>query len=438
MPATKEGSIGLWAAVAIGVGGMVGAGIFSILGVAAETSGTAVYVSFIIAGVVALLCAYSYAKLGVAYPSAGGPIEFLVRGYGGGVLSGGFNLLLWAGYILALALYARAFGGYAVTFLPAGSPAILVNVFATAIILIFAGVNLVGAKAVGRSEIVIVGVKVAMLLLFAVAGLFFVSPHTLSPSQWPPALDVFLGAGILFLAYQGFGLITNAAEDMRNPRQTLPRALYTSVGLVMVIYVLVSLAVVGNLPIPAIVEAKDYALAAAAKPFLGALGFRLIAVAALLSTSSAINATLYGGANVSYAIAKDGELPPFFERKVWGRGTEGLLITTGLVLLFANGFDLGKIAMMGSASFLVIYTAVNVAHLRLSGATGANRGLIWASTAGCLVFLAILLKHLALEAPPTLIALIILFALCFLGEWIYRGIAKRTLVTRSVEPDTGS
>ncbi len=280
----------------------------------------------------------------------------------------------------------------------------------------------------------IVGVKVAMLLLFAVGGLFFVAPHALSPSQWPPRLNIFLGAGILFLAYQGFGLITNAAEDMRDPRRTLPRALYTSVGLVMAIYVLVSLAVVGNLTVPAIVEAKDYALAAAARPFLGALGFRLIAVTALLSTASAINATLYGGANVSYAIAKDGELPPFFERKVWGRGTEGLLITTGLVLFFANGFDLERIAMMGSASFLVVYTAVNIAYLRLSEATHANRGLIWASTAGCLVFLATLLRHLVREATTTLIALIIVFALCFLGEWVYRSIAKRTLIVRSGGP----
>ena len=118
----KKKSIGLWAAISIGVGGMVGAGIFSILGLACQIAGNAVYISFIIAGIVALLSTYSYAKLGVKYPSAGGPVEFLVRGFGAGILSGGFNILLWIGYVFALALYAKAFGAYAKTFLPSSAP----------------------------------------------------------------------------------------------------------------------------------------------------------------------------------------------------------------------------------------------------------------------------------------------------------------------------
>jgi amino acid transporter len=430
--------IGLAEAISIGVGGMIGAGIFSILGVAGQTAGTGVWISFVIAGVIALLCTYSFAKLAVTYPSAGGPVEFLVQGFGDGVLSGGLNLLLWVGYILALALYARAFGGYAATFFASGASPLLTRVLGTGIILVFAGVNLVGAKAVGRSELYIVAVKVVILLLFAASGLFFASRSVVAPSTWPPLPTILLGSGVVFLAYEGFGLITNAAEDMRSPRKTLPRALYMSVAFVMLVYVAVSLAVLGNLSIPAIVAAKDYALAAAAKPFLGDLGFRLITVAALFSTSSAINATLYGGANVSYTIARDGELPEFFERKVWGRGTEGLLITTGIVILFANGFGLEGIAMMGSASFLIIYAAVNVAHMRLLSTTGARGSLVWASTIGCLTFLGILVRHLAGSNPVALWTLASVLGGCAAVEWGYRRITGRTIQTRQPASGTGA
>ena len=422
--------IGVAEAISIGVGGMVGAGIFSILGIAGQMAGTGVWISFIIAGAIALLCTYSFARLGVTYPSAGGAVEFLVQGFGGGVLSGGLNLLLWVGYILALALYARAFGGYAATFFSSTPSPLLVRVLATGIILVFSGVNLIGAKAVGRSELVIVAVKVVILLLFAGVGLSFASRAVVAPSTWPPLPAILAGSGVVFLAYEGFGLITNAAEDMRSPEKTLPRALYMSVVFVIFIYVAVSLAVLGNLSIPAIVEAKDYALAAAARPFLGNFGFRLVTVAALLSTSSAINATLYGGANISYAIARDGELPRFFERKVWGHGTEGLLITAGLVILFANGFGLEGIAMMGSASFLVIYGAVNVAHLRLLDRTGARASIVWASVAGCLAFLVILVRHLVRSNPAALWTLAAVLAVCLAAEWGYRRFSGRTIESR--------
>ena len=162
--------IGLWSAISICIGGMIGAGIFSILGIAARISGNAIHISFIIAGIVAFLCTYSYAKLGAKYPSAGGPVEFLIKGFGDGILSGGFNILLWIGYVFVLALYAKAFAGYATTFLPSNTSGIWLNIFATAIILIFTAVNFIGARAVGKSEFFIVSVKVVILLMFVVMG----------------------------------------------------------------------------------------------------------------------------------------------------------------------------------------------------------------------------------------------------------------------------
>jgi amino acid transporter len=427
---TQRKSIGLLAAVSIGIGGMVGAGIFSILGIATQISGNKVYISFIIAGLVALLSTYSYAKLGSKFPSSGGPVEFLVKGFGDGILSGGFNILLWIGYIFALALYARAFGGYAATFLPTGVSGLWVNVLASAIILLFMAINFFGAKAVGRSEIVIVVVKVIILLLFAGIGIIFAKSELLSLSHWPHFSNMLFGAAMVFLAYEGFGLITNAAEDIPDPKKTLPRALYLSVCIVIAIYVLVSFAVIGNLSVPAITRAKDYALAQAARPFLGMVGFKIIAIAALFSTASAINATLFGGANVSYMIAKEGELPALFERKFWGRATEGLFITSGLVLLFANFLQLDKIAMLGSASFLVIYGVVNIAHLRLYRETGAKPILIWLSIFCCFASLGALFYYEGRSSPLTLIVFGIVIALSFCIELVYRRLSKRKLKTR--------
>ncbi|MCQ1535385.1 amino acid permease [Methanosarcina sp. KYL-1] len=423
-------SMGLWAATSIGVGAMVGAGIFSIFGMAAEISGNAVYVSFVIAGLVALLSTYSYAKLGARYPSAGGPVEFLVRGFGDGILSGGLNVLLWVGYIFGLALYARGFSSYAVTFLPAGSGQAWDAVFATGIILVFTGVNFIGAKAVGKSELFIVSIKVGILILFGLAGLFYVTPGNLALSNFPAPSKILYGAGMVFLAYQGFGLITNAAEDMENPEKTLPRALYLSVVMVICIYVLVSLAVIGNLSISEIGQSKDYALAAAAKPFLGAAGFRIMALAALFSTASAINASLYGGANTCYIIAKEGELPEFFERKVWKRSTEGLFITSGLVILCANFLNLERIGMLASASLLLIYIAVNAVHLHLYKETRAKPILIWASLLSSAGFFAVLVYYELGHSPGTLVLLAGIIAGCFIVEGVYRKFSKRILKPR--------
>ncbi|MHB8202608.1 MAG: APC family permease [Desulfomonilaceae bacterium] len=427
----KRGQIGLFAAMSIGIGGMVGAGIFSILGVVAQASGTAMWLSFIIGGVVALFSTYSYAKLGQRYPSAGGAVEFLVQGLGDGVLSGGINIYMWVGYIIALALYAHGFAGYLKTFFPQYSSPAFGKAVAAGIVALFTAINFIGAGMVGRSETVIVAIKLTILLLFSVAGLFFIHPTYLSPSDWPELSGIMSGAGVLFIGYEGFGLITNAAEDMDNPRKLLPRALYLSVFSVILIYILVSIAVLGNLHIKEIVVAKDYALAEAAKPFLGDLGFRLIAIGALFSTASAINATLFGAANVGYMLAKDGELPTVFSRIIWQGGTGGLVITAIMVLLFVLFFDLSGVAMMGSGAFLLVYAAVGVAHVRIISETGANKTLVYLSIIACFSMAAILGYYIYQNSMPAFITMFALIPLCFGLEWAYRAVYGRTIKLRS-------
>src|SRR5215468_5047814 len=424
-----SGHVGLVAAVSIGIGGMVGAGIFSILGVVAHAAGNAMWLAFAIGGVVALLSTYSYAKLGATFPSAGGATHFLVKSFGDGVLAGGLNLFMWAGYIISLALYATAFGGYAATFVTTAPSALLLKSLAVASVVLLTLVNAFGATLMGRWETIIVAVKVAILVLFAAVGLCFIRPGYLSPELWPETKSVLFGAGVLFIGYEGFGLITNAAADMRDPRKMLPRALYTSVILVIALYLAVSLTVTGNLSDYEIEQAKDYALAEAAKPFLAQFGFRLIAIAALFSTASAINATLFGSANVCYMIARDGELPVGLSRTPWKSATGGLLLTAALVVLLTLSFDLSGIAMMGSAAFLLVYAAVNAGHLRVLKQTGANALIVWLSLLACLAMFAILGVYTYQQQPAAITALVIIAAASFAAEWAYRRWTGRTIRT---------
>ncbi len=415
------------AAVSIGIGGMVGAGIFSILGVVAEAAGNAMWLAFAIGGVVALLSTYSYAKLGATFPSAGGAVHFLVKSFGDGILAGGLNLFMWAGYIISLALYASAFGSYAATFVTEKPSPLLLKSLAVGSVLLLTLVNAFGAKMMGRSETLIVAIKVAILVLFAGVGLWFIKAENLSPEAWPEVRSILFGSGVLFIGYEGFGLVTNAAGDMRNPRWMLPRALYTSVVIVIAIYLAVSLTVSGNLTTGEIAAARDYALAEAARPFLGQFGFRLIAIAALFSTASAINATLFGSANVCYMIARDGELPVGLSRTEWKQASGGLLVTAALVVVVTLAFDLKGIAMMGSAAFLLVYAAVNAGHLRVLKQTGANAAIVWMSLATCLTMFAILCQYTYEQQPAAIAALVIIAAASFAAEWAYRRLTGRTI-----------
>ena len=324
--------LGFWEASAIGVGGMVGGGIFAVLGLAVQLAGGGVPLAFALAGAVALLTSYSYAKLSVTFPSEGGTVHFLVKAFGPGVFSGGLNILLWLSYVVMLALYASAFGSYGASFFSGAAQTTVKHVLITAVVIVVTGLNLMAAEVIGKAEDWIVGIKLAILLLFVGVGVWSIEGHRLAVSTWSPALQLLSGGMIIFVAYEGFELIANTAKDVRDPARTLPRAFYASVSFVVALYVTIAIVTVGNLSLSAIVGARDYALAEAARPFLGEAGFVLIAVAALLSTTSAINATLYGAGRLAYAIARDGQLPRELERKIWRRPIEGLLITSALTV----------------------------------------------------------------------------------------------------------
>ena len=429
MKISDDGKIGLLAVVSIGVGGMVGGGIFAVLGLAVELAHGGTPAAFALAGIVALLTTYSYAKLSVTYPSRGGTVTFLDRVFGAGMLTGSLNLLLWLSYVVMLSLYALAFGSYGATFLPPGWQVIGTHVLISLSVIFIAGLNLLSTELIGKAEDWIVIVKVAILLTFIGVGLTSVDASRVALDTWAPPLQLAAGGMIIFLAYEGFELIANTANDVRDAKRTLPRAYYIAVGFVISLYVLVSVVTVGNLPVDKIVAARDYALAEAARPFLGPTGFTLIAIAAMLSTASAINATLYGSARLSYSIARDGELPEILERKVWNQPVAGLLITSGLTLLVANFFDLSSIATVGSAGFLLIFAAVNTANALHASRTDSHGWISAAGAGACIGALGALVWQTARTEPTKLWALAALVGLAVIIEGGFR-LAKREIRIR--------
>lgn len=404
-PVERRGRLGLPATTAIGIGGMVGGGIFSVLGLTVQVAGAGAYLAFVVSGLAALLTGYSYAKLSVRYPSRGGTVTFLNHAYRNHLFAGWLCVLLWLGYFVMLALYAYAFGSYLAELVGQSSGGLWHHVFTSGAVVCFTLLNFLGAAIVGRAEAVLVYIKISVLLFFVVTGLFFLDPGRVAPSAFPGFFSIVFGGTLIYLAYEGFELIANAAEDVDQPERTLPRAYYICIVFVIILYVLVAFVVVGNLGLEQIVQDRDYALAAAARPFLGAFGFTLIGIAAVVSTASALNATLYGTAKFTYVIAQSGELPQQFARNVWNRPVSGLLTTAAGTLLIANTLDIEGISLMGSATFLIIFAFTNLANVRLAHETGSSRGLSSLAAITCAASLGALIYYAVTHTPAQLLVL---------------------------------
>ncbi len=427
MSKNSDGKIGFLEVASIGVGGMVGGGIFAVLGLAVQLAQGGAPVAFTIAGLVALVTSYSYTKLSVALPSQGGTVSFLDKAFGPGIFTGSLNILLWISYIVMLSLYSYAFGSYGSALFPQGSQLLWKHILITGSIIGISVLNVFSAKLIGEAEDWIVTIKLTILLLFVFVGIWGIDGTRLSISHWSSSIEIIAGGMIIFIAYEGFELIANAAQDVRNPKKTLPRAFYSTVVFVIILYILVAVVTVGSLPVDKIIGAKDYALAIAAKPFLGQAGFLLIAIAALLSTSSAINATLYGAARLSYIIAKDGELPSILENKIWNKPIEGLLITSAVTLIVANFFDISSLSTMGSSGFLLIFGMVNIANGKLSKETGSKSWLSFLGAGLCFGALAALIYQTIMTAPSNLWVLFFMVLFSFLIEASFRLFTEREI-----------
>ena len=256
--------VGLLGAISIGIGGMVGGGIFAVLGEAVSLAHGATYIAFLVAGIVALLTAYSYAKLSVTFQNRGGTVVFINKAFSHKLLSGSVNVLLWLSYLVTISLYASAFSSYGQTFFHGISKEWLGHILISVAIILPALINLVSSSFVSKSESFIVSIKIILLLVIIVSGISYVDTARISASQWESPLAIVSAGMIIFVAYEGFELIANSAEEIKEPNKNLPRAFYGSVIFVIVLYVLISIVTVGAVDETQLINAKDYALAVAA------------------------------------------------------------------------------------------------------------------------------------------------------------------------------
>jgi len=421
----EKKAFGLWSAVFLGIGSMVGAGIFIVIGQAGAIAGNIVWLSFVFGGIIALLSGYSLAKLALRYPSRGGIVEYLVQEFGENPFSGGMAVMFYFAQLVALAAVAKSFGEYGARLFGYHS-VLVINLFAVGVIAIFTFINLVGASLVAKSENFIVGIKLSVLVAFSILAFFTIKPEYLSLKDMPPINDMFFAIGLTFFAYQGFSVITNTIEDMENPRKTMLKAMIIAIAFVMGLYVLTAVAVLGNLPLDEVIKAKDYALALAAKPLLGDLGFKIMAVTALIATASAINATLYAATEIGYTLAKEGELPKEYQFRVHN-STEGLLISAGLIIPMILFFNLSQITNIAALSVLIIQGVVHLGHLKVYHKTDANRILVFLAFISMMAVSILTIYYNSKGDVSIVYYLIGSFILAFIFEYLMRFFTHRKI-----------
>ncbi len=403
----------------IGVGSMVGAGIFALLGAAGELAGAAVWISFLIAGAVAVLQGYSFAKFGARYPSAGGLLEYIIRGYGHGHITGILAWLIYATNAIVTGMVAVSFGSYASSTFADGSEG-WVKVFAVLVILVMTLLNVAGSQAVAKAQTVVVYVVIGILTVFAVATLTNMNPDLLAFSGYPDFRSILASVALTFFAFLGFGVITFTAPHLEDPSRELPRAFYLALGIASVIYVAVALGVYGTLTVDEVIASGGTALAVAAEPVLGQAGYWLMSITALFATSGATNAGLYPAAGLSAEMAAVGEFPPLMGRKIGRRLPVGLFGTAALAMILAVGFDLNAIASIGSAIALLVFTLVTAGHLRVRSETGANAFMLVLGVLSAGVVLVTFAITTLPEEPGTAVALVVILLLSAIVDFWWK------------------
>ena len=386
--------LGFWGAFSIGIGGIVGGGIFATLGIAvAEARGSAP-LSFLVGGLVALLTAYSYSRLSQTFPDEGGTVSFVNRGFGAGYVAGSLNTLLIFSYAVIMALYANAFATYAASLLPRSAGALRTDLLAGGVLILFALLNVSRAAQMERIGGVLNVVKLAVLGGFILLGLAAsgMTPARLGPAEWVSAPQIFVTGMLVFLSYEGFELIANAAPRVQRPARNLPLAFFGSIAVAMAIYVAIVVVAVGHLPFEELEAKRSYALAAVAETFMGPAGFVVMALGAIVAAASAINSDFFGSTRLVAMLAESGPAPWRRAGVLWGGHPWQMILITGLALLSATLLELHTLSAVSSAGFLLVFAAVNGANARLARATESAR---WVSGLGVMACLGALGAMLA-------------------------------------------
>jgi len=392
----------------IGIGAMIGAGVFALTGFAAGIAGPALVLAFVLNGGVALFTAVSYAELGAAFPEAGGGYlwvkEALVdpNGFYAGWMS-------WFAHAVACSLYAVTFGTFLLEFviyatplthdfvlLGFVTPGLVDKALAVAMIAAFAYINFRGAEETGKAGVVVTGIKVLILGVFVLFGIgatlatpTWPQKFVSNPSFAPNGLVGLIGAmGFTYIAFEGYEIIVQSGEEVVDPGRNIPKAVFYSLAIVVPIYVLVAFAAIGgidvtphavNLARPFVGAAPQYTwqllgqlgelgLIQAAAQFVP-YGVPLLLLAGLTATMSALNATIYSSSRVSFAMGRDGALPGFFDAVHPQRRTphRAILLSAVLIGAMAVVLPVESVAAAADVMFILLFVQVNWTLIRMRG-----------------------------------------------------------------------
>ncbi len=385
------------------VGGMVGGGIFSVLGVVVHLAGAWAWLSFVLAGAVALLASLSYVALSTRWHQDGGSYGYL-RHLGHPGAAGTLAWVLVIGYVLTLSVYGFTFGHYLANVFGL-SAGLWPRVFGAVLIAALVALNLRGVGDSQRVEEITVWAKLAVLLALALIGLVRFQPGNLSQGAGPSnvVLGVVIGAASVFMAYEGFQLLAYDYSDIEDADRVLPRAVPPAVGVVIVTYVAVALGAASLVGAKALVEQKEVALAVAGREALGEAGLVIVTIAAVFSTGSAINATLFATARLARTVAVNRQYPAWMGRTNSRGAPYGAVLSLGILaaVLAATG---GLATLVEAASLVFLITFATVCFVawrqRIGWRPGAATGALTAALAAL-----ILGWRLAVEAPIALVAL---------------------------------
>jgi len=358
-------NLGLFGAISIAVGGMIGGGVFSVLGVVVQISHAASWLAFTLACVGSLFAAYSYLKLNKIGENRGGSVAQLEEFLDNDTLAGMVGWTLLFGYVGAIAMYAYAFGSFALGLIGqktvAGLP--LHPVLSIVAVGIFVGFNILGARATGTSEEALVVTKVLILIAFIGIGVWYGWQHaklTVGASTIAKGTPVIMATAISFVSFQGWQLLMYDQDSIQNPLKNLPIAIYASLLITILIDGLIAIVVTSLVKPHIIATEPDRALAyAVQQTWVGHAGFIIVSLAALFSTGSAINGTLFSSANLADGMVSDSLLPDEAGNADGsGASTRSVLVIGVLAAAFAAYGSLDGITSFGSIAFMFVFGAM--------------------------------------------------------------------------------
>lgn len=405
--------------IAIAIGGMVGGGIFTILGIAVALVGAWAPLAIGLGAVVALLAAYSYVQLGKYYLDEGATYAFFRRAFPRrprlGAVVGWWTVF---GYISTLALYAYTFSAYALSGTGWADAIWGRKLVALLVIWGFAAINIWSVKGMGRIEDAMVYVKLAILI--AISALLWANastPMSALIAESPPLSlsGLIIVASITFVAYEGFQLVINATKEMSAPKRNIPRAIYAAVGLVALLYMGVAAGAVSAIPFADIIEKQEYALAAGAADILGRAGGIAVVAGAVLATMSAIAGTIFGASRQMARIADDGLFPATLAHRrgsIPDRAILAMAATASGLILIGN---LRMILEFGSVTFLIVSLLMAYANHRHRTKTGSHILLTLTAMTGLAAGTLVIIWHEYQTDPAQLAFILGLYTVLTLG-----------------------